>query len=296
MADESIDLELKGRTWHVYWYMLSKGADEGVSARELQHALGFSSPSIATHHLERLIDLGLARKNDEGDVVLVGEVKLGVLRHFVRLGRLLVPRYVFYASFTTVFTLAYALFLPLSKDLFASSFVIAIGGFSSGAFWYETYRFWRLNPYQNLVQGVPADRIKYQQQQHPQQVSSMSGFDRRVVKIAATGAIGALVAVLVTALLGRSFGQIDPSVGATLAVLGFAGIAIMVLYSARRSVKAGKSTSDATLEGIFTIVAIGLLFATSMLSGPYLLLVPVVAVVLVVAYTVVLYRRKKEKE
>lgn len=147
MACKEIDLELRGRTWHVYWYMLSKGSDQGVTVREIQRALAFKSPSIADHHLERLRDLNLVTRNNDGTYVLVGEVKLGVLRHFVRLGRIFVPRYVFYASFTTALTLLYCMFLPYSTDYFASSFVLVIGMFSSFFLWYEGYRFWRLKPY-----------------------------------------------------------------------------------------------------------------------------------------------------
>jgi DNA-binding transcriptional ArsR family regulator len=91
---KEIDLELRGRTWHVYWYMLSKGPEQEVTVREVQRALAFKSPSIANHHLERLRDLGLITRTNDGGYVLVGEVKLGVLRHFVRLGRILVPKFI----------------------------------------------------------------------------------------------------------------------------------------------------------------------------------------------------------
>ena len=138
---------LRGRTWQVYWYMLSKGSEGEVTVREVQRALAYKSPSIASHHLERLKDLGLVTRTRDGGYSLVGEVKLGVLRHFVRLGRILVPRFVLYASFDTVLTLLSLLFLPKPIDLLASSFVVVIGGFSSAAFWYEAYRFWKLKPY-----------------------------------------------------------------------------------------------------------------------------------------------------
>ncbi|MCX6654420.1 MAG: hypothetical protein NTY03_04780 [Candidatus Bathyarchaeota archaeon] len=104
-------------------------------------------PSIASHHLERLKDLGLVTRTGDGGYSLVGEVKLGVLRHFVRFGRILVPRFVLYASFDTVLTLLSLLFLPKPIDLLPSSFVVIIGGFSSAAFWYEAFRFWKLKPY-----------------------------------------------------------------------------------------------------------------------------------------------------
>jgi DNA-binding transcriptional ArsR family regulator len=74
--------------------------------------LRFSSPSIAFHHLEQLRELGLVEKQEVGGhYVLVGQVKIGVLRHYVKLGKLLFPRFFFYALFSTVFYAAYLLIM-----------------------------------------------------------------------------------------------------------------------------------------------------------------------------------------
>src|SRR3972149_11007123 len=92
-ADNEVELEyeLRGKAWRVYWFLLKNGRP--VSVREVQRALHYSSPSVAQHHLEQLRNLGLVEKqNVGGDYALVGEVKIGVLRHFVKLGRLLFPR------------------------------------------------------------------------------------------------------------------------------------------------------------------------------------------------------------
>ena len=64
---------------------------------KVQRALHFSSPSIANHHLEQLRELGLVAKQEVGGhYVLVSEVKIGVLKHYVKLGKLLFPRFFFY--------------------------------------------------------------------------------------------------------------------------------------------------------------------------------------------------------
>ena len=61
-----IESQLKGKTLLVYWFMLrSPGSKAGV--REIQRALGFSSSSVASYHLEKLCSLGLAR-NLRGDL------------------------------------------------------------------------------------------------------------------------------------------------------------------------------------------------------------------------------------
>jgi len=293
-ADESLDLELRGRTWHVYWYMLSKGVNSGVSVREVQHALGLTSPSVAAHHLERLMDLGLAKKGEGGDYVLMGEVRLGVLRHFVRLGRLLVPRYVYYASFTTMLTVLYSIFIPQSKDPFASAFVIVIGVFSSCAFWYEGYRFWRLKPYLNMVQGVPDDRIKSRQKQTSDQAIRMQ-VNKQVVRITATGIVGALVAALAFVLLGGAFLRISQTVVTVVVIAAVVGLGALLAYSLKRCRQTGESVVDTGFESASTVIAIGLLFATAMASGEYLILVTVATVVLFIVYAIVLLRKKRER-
>ena len=140
-----LEYELRGKAWRVYWFLLKNGRP--VSVREVQRALHYSSPSVAQHHLEQLRNLGLVEKqNVGGDYALVGEVKIGVLRHFVKLGRLLFPRYFFYAIFSTTFYLAYLIMLVQSwtrENIFIAVFSAVV----SIIFWYEAVRIWRLRPF-----------------------------------------------------------------------------------------------------------------------------------------------------
>lgn len=145
--ESSLELEyaLRGKAWKVYWFLLKTG--EPVSVREVQRALHFSSPSIANHHLEQLRELGLVAKQEVGGhYVLVSEVKIGVLKHYVKLGKLLFPRFFFYALFSTVFYLAYVLFLvtAFNRD---NLFIIMFGAIVCGIFWYEAYRIWGMRPF-----------------------------------------------------------------------------------------------------------------------------------------------------
>ena len=146
MGDE-IELEyaLRGKAWKVYWFLLKNGNPVGV--REVQRSLHFSSPSIAYHHLEQLRELGLVQKQEVGGhYVLVGEVKIGVLRHYVKLGKLLFPRYFFYAVFSTVFYVAFLLFLLQGFDR-ENLFIITFGAIVCAVFWYEAYRVWSMRPF-----------------------------------------------------------------------------------------------------------------------------------------------------
>ncbi len=147
-ADDETKLEyaLRGKAWKVYWFLLKKG--NPVSVREAQRGLHFSSPSVAHHHLEQLRELGLVQKQDiGGHYVLVSEVKIGVLRHYVKLGKLLFPRYFFYALFSTVFYVAYLLFLVQDLFMRENLFIIVFGAIVCAVFWYEAYRVWTMRPF-----------------------------------------------------------------------------------------------------------------------------------------------------
>jgi len=144
---DEIELEyaLRGKAWKVYWFLLKNGSPVGV--REVQRSLHFSSPSIAFHHLEQLRELGLVQKQEVGGhYVLVGEVKIGVLRHYVKLGKLLFPRYFFYAVFSTVFYVAFLLFLLQGFNR-ENLFTITFGAIVCAVFWYEAYRIWSMRPF-----------------------------------------------------------------------------------------------------------------------------------------------------
>ncbi len=143
--EENLEYELRGKAWKVYWLLLKKG--QPVSVREVQRSLHFRSPSVASHHLEQLRSLGLAKKEPIGGLYsLVGEVKIGVLRHYVRLGRTLFPRYFFYALFASCM---YVLFLLVLLQGFTPEniFIIIFGAIITAIFWYETIRVWSMRPY-----------------------------------------------------------------------------------------------------------------------------------------------------
>jgi predicted DNA-binding transcriptional regulator len=146
-VDGEVDFEyaLRGKDWNVYWLLLKNG--RAMSVREVQRALRFSSPSVAQHHLEQLRELGLVQKQEVGgNYFLTSEVKIGVLRHFVKLGRLIFPRYFFYAVFSTALYVAYLLlFVPsFSRE---SLFILLFGAIVLVIFWYEAIRVWLLKPF-----------------------------------------------------------------------------------------------------------------------------------------------------
>jgi predicted DNA-binding transcriptional regulator len=139
-----LESELKGKTLLVYWYILQQST-HSVGVREVQRALSFSSPSIAVHHLQKLQDLGLVEKKGTGEYVLEEEVKVGILRFFTRMGRFLVPRYLFYSVlFTTMLTMY--LVLCYIGQITPSFYAIIFGGIALLVFWVESIRLWRARP------------------------------------------------------------------------------------------------------------------------------------------------------
>lgn len=120
-------------------YALKQGR---IGVREVQRSLGLSNASLAQYHINKLAEMGLLQE-DGGEYQVVGEVKVDVLKDFTRLGRILIPRFVFYGVFFTVF----AVYLGLvAAGSYASEPIIGLFavllGLASVIFWYEALRAW----------------------------------------------------------------------------------------------------------------------------------------------------------
>jgi hypothetical protein len=140
--EEKLASELRGNTLRAYWALLDS-RDGVIGPRELQRRLGFSSPALASYHLNKLREMGLVA-HEGGDYRLLVEVRVGVLKQFIKLGTFLLPRYVLYATmFTTL--LAY-LIITMGEPTFYSAFALLLGALGTGIFWYETVRVWRQRP------------------------------------------------------------------------------------------------------------------------------------------------------
>jgi len=140
-----VESELKGKTLLVYWYLL-RSPSSAVGVREIQRSLGFSSPSVAAHHLEKLLSLGLVEKSMTGEYFLTQEVRVGLLRFFTRLGRFLVPRYLFYSVWLSTMVIVYLTFYGWSGCLHNIAAII-FGFITCFILWFETVRLWREKPF-----------------------------------------------------------------------------------------------------------------------------------------------------
>ena len=140
-VNERIEYELRGKTLKVYLYVLKQGKPVGV--REVQRELGFSSPSVAFHHIEKLTRLGIIEQDSLGNYVLSKKVDPGILQAFVNVGKFSLPRLGFYAVFFTTVAAAYVIIDYKVIDLYA--LVGTIG--AAVAFWFEALRIWRRKPF-----------------------------------------------------------------------------------------------------------------------------------------------------
>jgi DNA-binding transcriptional ArsR family regulator len=101
--------------------------------REVQRALKLSSPRLASYHLEKLEEAGLLKKTPDGFVV-----DRLVLENFVRLRRLLIPRYfVYFMVFATAATFQVILFRPsvLTREYLFATIMLLL---AAACFAYET--------------------------------------------------------------------------------------------------------------------------------------------------------------
>jgi DNA-binding transcriptional ArsR family regulator len=88
--------ELEGTTFTVYSYVLKES--KPVGPREVMRGANLSSPSVAYRHLQKLEDLGLLEKNEEGRYTIKEKAKIS---GYFWIGRTLMPRLIFYSLFFT---------------------------------------------------------------------------------------------------------------------------------------------------------------------------------------------------
>jgi len=143
LTSANLDAGLKGNTLRVYTYIF-KVQRSGI--RDVQHNLGLKSASLAQYHLDRLVELGLASKDDQtGEYVLAKEIKVEALEQFLKVGSHIIPRFLLYSVVLTVLFVYFAyLTAVVARSIDAWAFVFAIFGVS--VLWLETARAWRNSP------------------------------------------------------------------------------------------------------------------------------------------------------
>ena len=142
-TENEVEPELRGNTLRVYWHMLTQSDSVGV--REVQRALSMSSPSVASHHLTKLVSLDLVEQLSDNTYKVKQVVKVGVLRNFIDFRGRFLPRYAFVAMFFTSYTLAYfVLTLVAPPNIYDRYIALVIGIVGALFAWWESIRLWKV--------------------------------------------------------------------------------------------------------------------------------------------------------
>lgn len=138
---EKLDTEIAGEynTLRVYIYMLKVRV---ASYREVQKALRFSSPTLAKHHLEKLEKYDLVKENYDG-TFYVKSKSFGILKLYVRSGKWIVPRTIFFAIIFGILAFGFLVLLQQHQFFWVASILSLIG---LAYALYETVRSYRVLP------------------------------------------------------------------------------------------------------------------------------------------------------
>ncbi|MEM4237991.1 MAG: helix-turn-helix domain-containing protein [Candidatus Nitrosocaldaceae archaeon] len=135
-----IESKLKGKTLQVYLYMLKH---DKVGVREVQRDLEFSSPSVASYHLEKLIEMGLVAKDEYGQYYVSKKADLTMLESYINILGYTVPRLIFFAICFTTLLITYIITNYEAINIHALVFAII----ASTIFWFESIRLWLKRPF-----------------------------------------------------------------------------------------------------------------------------------------------------
>ena len=136
-----LDRQVAGEynTLRVYLYMLKAKVS---TSRDVGKALNFSSPALAQHHLEKLSRFGLVVKNYDGSYHVKSR-SFGILKLYLRSGRWIIPRTIFFVIIFGILTAALLALTP-QHSLFLLALVVSASGLAVAI--YETVRFYKVLP------------------------------------------------------------------------------------------------------------------------------------------------------
>ena len=138
------DVRLSGNTLKVYTYIFKV---KRSSIKDAQRTLGLNSPALAQYHLEKLVSLGLAKRDEiSGDYLLVKEIKVETLDQFLKIGSYIIARLLLY---TVMLSIIFAYITLEIARLTVNGYTLwtfLLGGFALVVMWFETIKAWRNSP------------------------------------------------------------------------------------------------------------------------------------------------------
>ncbi len=112
-----------------------------VELREIQHALNFSSASLVSYHLNKLVEAGYMRHNEDGSYSLEKDITNDLLDGYTRIGVNIVPQLMFLALLFTVLVGYFSYESLLSQNFVL--YLVMVSASVVALLWYETAKLWR---------------------------------------------------------------------------------------------------------------------------------------------------------
>lgn len=129
---------IRGNTLRVYLYVLEHGPCE---LKDIQNGLGFSTASLASYHLGRLISAGYASQDGYGRYKAEKDATRQILEGYVKVGAVVVPQLLFFAILFSALV-GYFAFMSLYSRTYVP-FLVGSSVALVAVVWYETARVWR---------------------------------------------------------------------------------------------------------------------------------------------------------
>ena len=130
--------EIRGNTLKVYLYLLKHGPSE---LRAIQRALNFSSASLASYHVGKLLETGYAKQDEYGKYSAVKEVSDRILEGYSKIGPAVVPQLFFFSLLFTILVVFFSIATWSGMDFVP--YLVGVSVAMLAVFWFETIRLWR---------------------------------------------------------------------------------------------------------------------------------------------------------
>jgi hypothetical protein len=130
--------EIRGNTLKVYLYLLKHGESE---LRDIQHGLNFSSASLASYHLGKLLETGFAKQDEYGKYSAVKEASDRILEGYSKIGPAVVPQLLFFSLLFTILVVFFS--VEIWSGMEFVPYLIGLSFAMLVVFWFETIRLWR---------------------------------------------------------------------------------------------------------------------------------------------------------
>ena len=103
--------------------------------------MDFSTPSLASYHLNKLLEAGYVKQDESSRYVVLGEAVGDVLEGYSKVGSAIVPQSAFFAVLISIL-MAYFSYQALKVPSFVPYLVVVAAGCVL-VLWYDTFRVWR---------------------------------------------------------------------------------------------------------------------------------------------------------